>query len=535
MVATASASRLDVEDNGRCYAPVGRETASRVGLLILLGYVCTNDLGTGKLLPLSAADRYSLLSSFGGEVDPLSRWQMPDTAPTVEEFTGLKLASLGEQDIAEINLACAKDLPGSESIDVPKILVSLDEMAAHVEQEIQRNYHHFLRDPGQSGNSQARYCVLMLITVLQQDFGVRYNPDRIRDPDFRNSGDLFIHGMLDGEGGTCASMPVLYTTIGRRLGWPIKLSHARGHVFCRWDDPDGHHPFGHERFNIEGSSLGGHIFSDEYYLTWPEPIPDGAVEQGIYLKSLSPQEELASFLSLRGHCLFDHQRIGDARVVYHWSRLLAPNDPHYESFYQHSEFVRDRLLEERTLRDYYGPDVPLPFGLFPRYVLRKMAADMLVAIHHHSEALQTAEMKRQEQQREQLQQMMMPRRIGAGGVVYQIEHLPNGQTISIAESDHTSPFQALSVNSATASAVAAGFDNHANVGIGTAVHEFPDHLLPAWFLPKHDSVLMLRRQEAMSFVKSLPPGAVIKQPDRIALKAPSGQTPHLEHHPEQGA
>ncbi len=155
-------------------------------------------------------------------------------------------------DVAECNLICAQGLPGSESLNTRNLLTRLDEMAEHVDAEIRRNYHRFLADPSQSENSQAKYCFLMLVTVLQQDFGVRYNPDRIRDPDFRDSRDLFIHGMLTGNGGTCASMPVLYTAIGRRLGWPMKLAAARGHLFCRWDDPNGHHPFGKERFNLGG-------------------------------------------------------------------------------------------------------------------------------------------------------------------------------------------------------------------------------------------------------------------------------------------
>ncbi len=34
----------------------------------------------------------------------------------------------------------------------------------------------------------------MLITVLQQDFEVRYNPERIYQPDFTDSRDVFCMG-----------------------------------------------------------------------------------------------------------------------------------------------------------------------------------------------------------------------------------------------------------------------------------------------------------------------------------------------------
>ena len=39
----------------------------------------------------------------------------------------------------------------------------------------------------------------MLVTVLQQDFGVHYTPARIREVDFRKPDDLFIHGLVASE------------------------------------------------------------------------------------------------------------------------------------------------------------------------------------------------------------------------------------------------------------------------------------------------------------------------------------------------
>jgi hypothetical protein len=145
----------------------------------------------------------------------------------------------------------------------------------------------------------------MMITVLQQDFGVRYNPARIFDPDFRDSRDLFIHGILFGDGGTCASMPVLYVAVGRRLGYPLKLVHAKGHRFARWDDPEGKHWDQPARFNIEGSGRGLNIKPDEYYHTWPRKLKDRELAEGCFLRSHTPREELASFLATRANCLQD--------------------------------------------------------------------------------------------------------------------------------------------------------------------------------------------------------------------------------------
>jgi hypothetical protein len=176
----------------------------------------------------------------------------------------------------------------------------------------------------------------MMIQVLQQDCGVHYNMDRVRDIDFTKSQDLFIHGMVGrNNGGTCVSMPVLYTAIARRLGYPIYLVTAKAHLFCRWDD-------GKESFNIEGSGNGFSAFDDDYYMKWPKPISEADVKAGHYLKSLPPGEELAVFLSARGHCLEDNGRTAEARVCYAQALQRRPDSPDYFSFLLASLGFRQR-------------------------------------------------------------------------------------------------------------------------------------------------------------------------------------------------
>src|SRR5262245_27852229 len=105
------------------------------------------------------------------------------------------------QDIAAVNLHAATGLPGAENLDIPRYLLTIDDMARHVRFETERHYYRFLDDPADYQNSQGYFSILMLITVLEQDCGVRYNPARIRDssfqdpncfdPDFSDSRDLF--------------------------------------------------------------------------------------------------------------------------------------------------------------------------------------------------------------------------------------------------------------------------------------------------------------------------------------------------------
>ncbi len=239
---------------------------------------------------------------------------------------------LRRQDIALINLRCAEDLPGSEDVNIQKCLATLDQWAQQVRFETERHLYraHDPRYAKHYRNSEAYLRASMMIQVLQEDLGVKYNMERVRDIDFTKSRDLFIHGMIGHEnGGTCVSMPVLYTAIGRRLGYPIYLTTAKAHLFCRWDD-------GKEPFNIEGSGNGFSTFDDDYYLQWPKPISEDEVKAGHYLKSLSPGEELAVFLSARGHCLEDNKRTAEARVCYAQALQRRPDSPDYVSFLVHS-------------------------------------------------------------------------------------------------------------------------------------------------------------------------------------------------------
>ena len=224
-----------------------------------------------------------------------------------------KKVTAPDYDIAEINLLAAKGLPGAENLDVEKCLKTLDQWAAWVRRETDRSFHKFKDAPAEYNNSEAYFRVLMMVCILQEDFKVCYNKDeRMRAGPvelmsndlsfFGNPKDLFVHGLAGGEHqGTCASLPVFYVAIGRRLGYPLKLVESKGHLFARWEDAK-------ERFNIEGTSRGLNCFPDKEYMEWPWPISKEEVETGMYMKSLSPRRELAAFLETRALCLKQHTR-----------------------------------------------------------------------------------------------------------------------------------------------------------------------------------------------------------------------------------
>jgi hypothetical protein len=248
-------------------------------------------------------------------------------------------------DIAVLNLAAAKGLPGCASLDVDGCLHKLDGWAAQVRIETARHLYRF--DPRAPqppsafhyGNSLGRFLCYFLLQVLQEDCGVRYSPERKFQPDFCQPADLFIHGILNGVGGTCASMPVVYAAVGRRLGYPLKLVEGREHLFCRWDDPRGtliRWPhlsecwMPPERFNVEGAGEGIAYHPDSYYIQWPRLWTEADFSHGRYLRSLDSREELASFLIQRGECFWDLGQAGEALKAHWFARKLSPDDPRYE-------------------------------------------------------------------------------------------------------------------------------------------------------------------------------------------------------------
>jgi len=246
-----------------------------------------------------------------------------------------------------MNLLCAQGLPGADGLNLNACLAQLDEMAARVRSETRRHLYRFQKNPAEFENSEGFFRMVMLAVVLAEDFGVRYAPGkmgtaaeaRMGDGFFADAQDVFLQGLLGrrtsspspnpeervtaAEGrlplarGTCSYLPVLQVAVGRRLGYPLKLVTTKGHLFVRWEDAQ-------ERFNIEAAGQGVNRFTDDYYRHWPlEVTPAEEAAEG-YLKSLTPPEELAVFLSIRGMCLREAGRLPEAAEAFAAAARFAP-------------------------------------------------------------------------------------------------------------------------------------------------------------------------------------------------------------------
>ena len=234
------------------------------------------------------------------------------------------LASL---DIAEVNLACARGLVGAEELDDSACLTKIDEWSEKVRHATARNINAFTREPGRFDGSLGKFFMAVLCTTLQRECGVRYNPERAIEPgDARDSRDRFIHGITHGSGGTCASLPVLYAAIGRRLGYPLRIVQGARHLLLRWDETGSTSPLARDRFNIEATAEGFVSHPDRFYEQWPFPHPDPDIDPRYYLRSLAPREELAVFLCIRSIVLMDNGKFVQAIQPAAWARQLAPDD-----------------------------------------------------------------------------------------------------------------------------------------------------------------------------------------------------------------
>lgn len=267
---------------------------------------------------------------------------------------------LARLDIAAVNLACATGLPGAERIDVPGCLRTLDCWASTIRRWTDAAYREFfLPAPEEYENSEAYFRVLAMITCLQRHCGVRYDPSKVGlglevEPEFD---ELFIHGVIEGHSGTCATLPVIYAAVGRRLGYPIKLVAARRHLFCRWEEPERG-----IRFNIEGSGVGFSSYPDEHYRRWPTPFDHPEVERAFgYLKTFSPRRELANFIAERGYAFVRVRRFREAIETF----IQA-----YELDKEHFLFPATILNVASVWKEYqlalYPPNFPEPLNVLFR-------------------------------------------------------------------------------------------------------------------------------------------------------------------------
>ena len=241
--------------------------------------------------------------------------------PRWQDLVRMSDAQLGDIDIALVNLACAADIPGSIKPDVGLCLRKLEQWAERVKEETERDLVRFRQRSEAYNNSEGYFRILNMVTVLWKQCGVRSNEAKIPLDVPLDTEDSFIHGVIQGQGGVCASLPVVYAAVGRRLGYPIKLVSTKtekwGHLFCRWDGQG-------ERFNIDVNQTGLSCSPDEDYRTGMFALTPESERLCCFLKSQSPREELAGFMAQRAFRWKELRNYRQAANSFAWALALQP-------------------------------------------------------------------------------------------------------------------------------------------------------------------------------------------------------------------
>jgi hypothetical protein len=269
---------------------------------------------------------------------------------------------LARVDIVLTNLACAAGLPGSEQIDVELCLRTVNTWAMQTRQFTERVMPMFYRGRCDYPDSEPRFRIQAMITHLQRDLGVRYHPDKRSDDAVLEPADCFLHGIIQGQGGTCGSLPVLYAAVGRRLGYPLMLATAPCHLYARWDAL----PWG-ECFNIEAGGEGVSFPPDDHYRTGRFAVPPETIKVCSYLQSFSPRQELANFLGQRGGCWMQERVWSEAVMSFAWANEADPRWGHYLAHaYQVMRKWHEELHAQVPSRFFPTLDIGLPRPYFIR-------------------------------------------------------------------------------------------------------------------------------------------------------------------------
>lgn len=220
-----------------------------------------------------------------------------------------------------MNLRCAVGLPGMNQELVGLGIDKINEWTDKVEDFTRKTLDKFRGKKARFTEAQIR--VGSMIECLQRVIGIQYNFDFMNgEYNVSDSRKLFIHGVLTGSGGTCASLPVVYCAIGRRLRYPIFLATTEDHCFCRWD--------GEESFCFETASQGFLVRPEEYYRTWPHHISRRQEKECGYIRPLTTKEEMAMFAGNRSNCLMDNFQFLPAVEAMAFAHQLVPGNLLYD-------------------------------------------------------------------------------------------------------------------------------------------------------------------------------------------------------------
>ena len=195
---------------------------------------------------------------------------------TIEEILKLPEEQI---DIGFASLVMAKEF--YPNLNIEFFLYAFDYMA-------QRFNHYFGHLKSPEDRVRALNSYLYRKGVWNDSITFSYDDDDLHTTRLSNK---FINGYIATKKGSCITMPLLYVILGERLGWPIHPVRSAKHFFIRYLNDQSVPNF---QENIEATNGGGYLSNKQYQED--VLIPEKAIKNGVFLKTLPKKEYLASLL-----------------------------------------------------------------------------------------------------------------------------------------------------------------------------------------------------------------------------------------------
>ena len=257
--------------------------------------------------------------------------QRIDSTITIEKILAL---TEDEVDIGLADLVLAKDF--YPNLKIEYFLYLFDFMA----DRFNRFFGHY---------SDPDLRVRSLNTFLYQkgawndSICFSYDDDDLKVTKLSNK---FINGYLSTKKGSCITLPMMYVIFAERLGFPIYASRLPYHFFVRYISEEQNSKF---QENVEATNGGSYVSDKEYKRNFL--VPDKALKNGVYLRTLTKKQYIASLLLTNANEWMMRKNLEKAK---YYLMLSMKYDSTFSSAYMNYglvHFQEARLLEEKLWKE----------------------------------------------------------------------------------------------------------------------------------------------------------------------------------------
>jgi regulator of sirC expression with transglutaminase-like and TPR domain len=154
-----------------------------------------------------------------------------------------------------------------------------------------------------------------------------------------------LSNYLDNRLGNCVSMPFLFIALADKMGLNVTASTAPHHVFVKYTNERG------KTINLETTS--GANPARDAWIRKNMPMTDLAVQNGLYLKTLSKRETLVVMAMTFVEHLMQEGRYGSVLDVSPMLVAHAPNNPDVHLSYGSAAY---HILKRNFIDKYRNPD-----------------------------------------------------------------------------------------------------------------------------------------------------------------------------------